>query len=52
MKINPKNNIVNSKPQKFENVKVYAGDPWSPPVDGKIRKLSIETKGIMFHDLS
>jgi len=33
--------MENKKPEKFENIKVYASDPWHPGVAGKIRHLSI-----------
>ncbi|XP_047146492.1 uncharacterized protein LOC124819193 [Hydra vulgaris] len=29
----------NAKPQKFENVKVFASDPWYPSQDGSIKNL-------------
>jgi len=34
---------INSKPQAFKNVKIYAGDPWNPPAKGKMRNLVVET---------
>ena len=34
----------NKKAKKYEDVKVYAGDPWYNPVDAKIRNLTFETK--------
>ena len=34
----------NTKPEAFDNVKVYASDPWYFPVDGTIRNLSISSK--------
>jgi len=37
--------IRNSSPKVFENVKVYAADPWYPAVNGMIRNLGI-IKGI------
>ena len=33
----------NTTPEVFENVKVYAGDPWYEPVDGKLRNIRIMT---------
>ena len=30
--------------QVFKDVKVYVGDPWYEPADGKIRNLTVETK--------
>merc|ERR1711970_735932 len=38
--------VENTAPTKFENVKVFAGNPWYPAADGKIRNLRINT-----HDL-
>ena len=35
---------VNSKPTSFENVKVYASDPWYPAQPGSIKNLSIKVK--------
>ena len=35
---------VNSKPTSFENVKVYASDPWYPAQPGSIKNLSIKIK--------
>ncbi|XP_065639349.1 uncharacterized protein LOC124818004 isoform X1 [Hydra vulgaris] len=32
----------NNKPQKFNNVKVFASDPWYPSHDGSIKNLIIE----------
>ena len=37
--------LENKQAKIFEEVKVYAGDPWYPPVDGKIKNLWVETKG-------
>ena len=37
-------NVKNTKPQEFSNVKVYAGDPWHPPMSGYIRDLYIGVK--------
>ena len=36
--------LPNSQPRRFGPVKVYAGDPWYPPVQGLIRKVKIDTK--------
>ena len=36
--------IKNTKPAAFENVKVFAGSSWYPPVGGVIRNLLIENK--------
>ena len=35
---------VNYKPVSFENVKVYASDPWDPAQPGSIKNLSIKIK--------
>ena len=35
-------NVVNTQPKVYNNVKVYAGDPWHPAV-GKIRNLVLST---------
>jgi len=35
---------VSSKPTSFENVKVYASDPWYPAQPGSIKNLSIKIK--------
>ena len=35
---------VNFKPTRFENVKVYASDPWDPAQPGSIKNLSIKIK--------
>ena len=32
----------NTKPQKFDNVKVFASDPWYPSQDGSIKNLILE----------
>ena len=37
-------NIGNTEPVDFHNVKMYAGDEYYNPVDGKIRKFYVETK--------
>ena len=31
--------IENTKAEDFKDVKVYVGDPWFEPVDGKIKNL-------------
>ena len=36
--------IGNNKPVDFDNVKMYAGDNWYNPVDGKIKDFQLETK--------
>ena len=36
----------NSIPSTFGNVQVYASDPWHPNVDGKLRNIVIENRGI------
>ena len=33
--------VENKQATEFKNVKMYVGDPWSPPVDGKIRNISV-----------
>ena len=35
--------IENNKPVDFDNVKMYAGDNWYNPVDGKIKEFKVET---------
>jgi len=35
--------MENTVPSMFTNVKVYAGDPWYPAQDGKIRNLVLKT---------
>ena len=46
MKVNNKSELKmeNTVPSMFSNVKVYAGDPWYPAQDGKIRNLVIVTE--------
>ena len=34
----------NTKPTQFKTVKVFAGNKFDPPVDGKIRNLFVYTK--------
>ena len=34
----------NKHAKAFKDVKVFAGDPWSMPAYGKIRKLTLENK--------
>ena len=36
--------VENTKPEKFEHVKVYTSGPWQEAVNGKIRNLRFETK--------
>ena len=36
-----KRSIENTTPEKYENVKVFASNPWYPAADGKIRNLRI-----------
>ena len=36
--------ITKEAVQVFMDVKVYVGDPWYEPADGKIRNLTVETK--------
>ena len=38
-----KRSVENTTPDKYENVKVWAGDDWKPAADGKIRNLKIIT---------
>lgn len=33
----------NKQAEEFQNVKVYAADPWYVPADGEIRNLEIDT---------
>ena len=46
IKINKKSVLTqeNIRPALFNNVKVYVGDPWHKPVNGKIRNMTIETE--------
>ena len=32
---------VNTDPKSFDDVRVYAADPWYTPVDGEIKNLEI-----------
>ena len=32
---------MNTDPKSFNDVRVYAADPWYPPVDGEIKNLKI-----------
>ena len=43
IKINKKSVLTeeNIRPALFTNVKVFVGDPWHKPVNGKIRNLSV-----------
>ena len=47
IKINKKSvfKIENTQPCLFKAVNVYAGDPFYPPVEGKIKNLYFETSG-------
>ena len=36
--------VTNSKPQEFENVKVYSTSPWYSAVGGQIRNLVVKNK--------
>ena len=36
--------VINSHPQSFDNVMVYAADPWYPNVNGKLRNLQISER--------
>ena len=38
--------VINTKPQSYENVKVYAADPSYPSVDGTIRHLILSEEKI------
>ena len=33
--------VVNSQPKSFQNINVYAADPWHDPVNGSIRNLEV-----------
>ena len=35
---------VNTDPKSFDDVRVYAADPWYIPVDGEIKNLKISNK--------
>ena len=35
---------VNTDPKSFDDVRVYAADPWYTPVDGEIKNLKISNK--------
>ena len=37
--------IVNTDPREFNNVKLFASDPWFDSFDGKIRMIAVCTKG-------
>ena len=47
IKINKKNvfTLENTQACLFKSAKVFAGDPWHDPLDGKIRNLVLKTKG-------
>ena len=34
----------NTKPQQYENVKIYISDPWYPPVPGYVRNVYLKGK--------
>jgi len=34
---------MNNKPMKFDDVKIFAGDPWYKRTDGKIRNLDVKS---------
>ena len=34
--------VENNRPSSFDNVKVYAGNPWYKPLLGRIRNLLID----------
>merc|ERR1711970_1234094 len=36
-----KRSVENTSPDKYENIKVFAGDDWYPAAEGKIRNLKI-----------
>ena len=38
-----KRSVENTTPDKYENIKVFAGDDWYPAADGKIKNLKIAT---------
>ena len=38
-----KRSVENTTPDKYENVKVFAGNDWYAAADGKIRNLKIFT---------
>ena len=38
-----KRSVENTTPQKFDNIKVFAGDDYYPAADGKIKNLKIAT---------
>merc|ERR1739844_639466 len=38
-----KRSVENTTPDKYENIKVFAGDDWYPAAEGKIRNLKIIT---------
>ena len=46
VKVNDKSEFKteNTVASMFSDVKVYAGDPWYPAQDGKIRKLVVVTE--------
>ena len=40
-------NVENTEPRIFKSVKMFAGDSWHEPLNGKIRKIKVETKLII-----
>ena len=36
--------VENTQANRFEKVKMFAGDDWHTPVEGKIKNLSFESK--------
>merc|ERR1711970_1141325 len=38
-----KRSVENTTPDKYENIKVFAGDDWYPAAEGKIKNLKIAT---------
>ena len=44
-----KHTIINTRPEEFTNVKLYASDPWFGPFNGTIRNLEICGKGVHFN---
>ena len=39
------NSVLNSQPADFNNVKVFASDPWYPPFHGSVRNFQVCFKG-------
>ena len=40
---------INEQAEIFQNVKIYASNPWDKPLDGKIRKLVIANRRKNYH---